>query len=459
MCQSAPAMPKAPDYTGAAVAQGAANKDAAIAGASLSNPNINSPYGNQTVTYANTGPDGNPQATVNQSLTPDAQAALNAQQQVQAKLAGLGSQGVDQASSALGQQFSSSATPLQQNFAQGGAPNYGPAAGLYGTAQGVGAGPSAQGGLDLSGIARMPVNAGMTGQQAILSRLQPQIQQNENATRQRLANQGLTQGGEAYTNAMRDQGNQENDLYSQAALQGINLDTQANQQGYNQALSSAGLYNSALGQNFGQNLQAQQSQNSAIGQNFGQAATSAGLYNQAQNQQYNQNLQSAQFSNQASDAQYQRDLAQYNQPLNRIAALMSGSQIQNPQFQAYSGQNVQASPLFQAAQAQGQYGLDQYGIKANQANSSSQGLYGLLGAGAGAIGQAGGFAAMFSDRRLKSNIVFVGSHPKGFGVYEYDIFGRHEIGVLADEVERLMPEAVFEHPSGFKMVDYGALDA
>jgi hypothetical protein len=28
---------------------------------------------------------------------------------------------------------------------------------------------------------------------------------------------------------------------------------------------------------------------------------------------------------------------------------------------------------------------------------------------------------------------------------------------MADEVERVMPEAVIEHPSGFKMVNYGAL--
>ena len=46
-----PAAPAAPDYTGAAVAQGAANVEAARATAKLSNPNVYSPYGNQTVTY------------------------------------------------------------------------------------------------------------------------------------------------------------------------------------------------------------------------------------------------------------------------------------------------------------------------------------------------------------------------------------------------------------------------
>ena len=80
------------------------------------------------------------------------------------------------------------------------------------------------------------------------------------------------------------------------------------------------------------------------------------------------------------------------------------------------------------------------------------GLYSGIGSLAG-----GGIAAKFSDIRLKSNIIKVGEHPKGFGIYEYDIFGRRERGVMAQEVEKIIPEAVLEHPSGFKMVNYGAL--
>jgi hypothetical protein len=78
------------------------------------------------------------------------------------------------------------------------------------------------------------------------------------------------------------------------------------------------------------------------------------------------------------------------------------------------------------------------------------GLYGL----AGNLGSA---AIMFSDRRLKSNIVRIGTHPLGIGVYEYDIFGGRQRGVMADEVEAVMPEAVSTHESGYKMVNYGLL--
>jgi hypothetical protein len=58
---------------------------------------------------------------------------------------------------------------------------------------------------------------------------------------------------------------------------------------------------------------------------------------------------------------------------------------------------------------------------------------------------------------LKSNIVRVGTHPLGIGVYEYDIFGERQRGVMADEVENVLPEAVITRPNGYKMVNYGML--
>jgi hypothetical protein len=68
-----------------------------------------------------------------------------------------------------------------------------------------------------------------------------------------------------------------------------------------------------------------------------------------------------------------------------------------------------------------------------------------------------GSAAIMSDRRLKSNIVRVGTHPLGIGIYEYDIFGERQRGVMADEVQKVKPEAVVTHPSGYNMVKYGLL--
>ena len=54
----------------------------------------------------------------------------------------------------------------------------------------------------------------------------------------------------------------------------------------------------------------------------------------------------------------------------------------------------------------------------------------------------GGAPAKPSDRRLKSNIMRLGTHPLGIGIYEYDIAGLREIGVMADELEAVRPDAV-----------------
>jgi len=51
MGKDSPSPPAAPDYAGAAQAQGAANVDAARLSARMANPNIVCPYGSQTVSY------------------------------------------------------------------------------------------------------------------------------------------------------------------------------------------------------------------------------------------------------------------------------------------------------------------------------------------------------------------------------------------------------------------------
>jgi hypothetical protein len=70
-----------------------------------------------------------------------------------------------------------------------------------------------------------------------------------------------------------------------------------------------------------------------------------------------------------------------------------------------------------------------------------------------------------SDRITKENIVQIGTHPLGIGLYLFDYkaqyrktcgYGR-QFGVIAQEVETVMPEAVSVHPDGYKMVNYAML--
>jgi hypothetical protein len=74
--------------------------------------------------------------------------------------------------------------------------------------------------------------------------------------------------------------------------------------------------------------------------------------------------------------------------------------------------------------------------------------------GLGDLAQAGLGLYMFSDRRLKSRVEQIGETPAGIPIYRYEIFGRDEIGVMADEVAEIIPAAVHRHWSGFDMVDY-----
>jgi len=475
---SAPAAPAAPDYAGAATAQGQANIDAARLTAKLGNPNIVNPYGTQTVTYTNDQP------TVTQTLNPMAQKALTSQQNLQANMADLANTGYKNAFGVLSNPFSFGGPAVQTSLAAPGTLQGGPTAGQYGTAGGVDASkygtatggvnaPNLQTSLDLSGVAKMPVNAGMTAQEAIMSRLEPTLARNRVSTETQLINQGLRPGTEAYDNAARILGQQENDQRTQAALQGLNLDLSANQQGFGQALNAgqfgntaqlagfgAGLQNQqaanqAIAQNFGQGTTAQQLQNQAIGQNFGQGQTAAQANNAMVAQQANQNLQSGQFANTAQQQALAQALQQRQMPINEIAALTSQSQIQNPQFGAYQGSNIAPAPIANAAAQTAAYNQNLYN---QQTASANQNLTGLFGLGGAALSNIPAITSLFSDIRLKSNIERIGTHKTGLGIYAYDIFGHREIGVMAQEAMILMPDAVSKHTSGYLMVNYGRLN-
>jgi len=75
-------------------------------------------------------------------------------------------------------------------------------------------------------------------------------------------------------------------------------------------------------------------------------------------------------------------------------------------------------------------------------------------------GGAAAFTA-FSDRRLKTNIELAGIDPvSGFNLYEYEytfLPGKKFRGVMADEVEAVMPEAVLTDANGYKSVNYGMI--
>lgn len=303
------------------------------------------------------------------------------------------------------------------------------------------------------------------------SRLDPRFQQATSNQEARLAAQGITQGSEAYGREVDNLGRERTDAYRQAVLDAIaggeaatagqfGRDLAGRQQGigeqqalFTNALARRGQNLAAENQYFGQEL-------ARRGQGLQEYGTTAGTALAAQRSAVDTSLGERQnelsstniakgYSDITADQRNQQ-LAELLQlrglNLNELNALRSGAQVQTPQFgSTQSGANVQAAPYSQ--NVWNAYNAEQ----GQQAQQMSQ--LGDLGTMALTAFKVGGF----SDRRLKSDILRTGTHPRGFGLYTYTIFGQRQSGVMADEVAAILPEAVTTHPSGFQMVDYSML--
>lgn len=192
--KDSPAPPPAPDYVGAAQATASGSLDAARAAADANRVNQVTPYGSLSYTHDPAqGPDNGWTAT--QSLAPAQQQLLDQQNKTSLGLAGLADRGLGYVGDALSHNITAGDLPANM------------------------------------------VNPGQTGQDALMARFQPMIDQSHKALESQLANQGIMPGSEAYTNAMRTQGQSENDLRSQAALNGISVGENAQNQ--QMALKSA----------------------------------------------------------------------------------------------------------------------------------------------------------------------------------------------------------------------------
>lgn len=184
--KDAPKVPPAPDYTGAAQATATGNLEMARLNAKANRVNQVTPYG--SITYRPGVNGDQDQWIMDQTLAPAQQQLLDSQNQTSLGLAGLMGRGVGYVNQALSHNITAADLPKSM------------------------------------------INPGETGQDAIMRRLQPQIDQQHAALQTQLANQGIMPGSEAYNNAMRTQYQSENDLRSQAALQGITLGQNAQNQ-------------------------------------------------------------------------------------------------------------------------------------------------------------------------------------------------------------------------------------
>ena len=128
-------------------------------------------------------------------------------------------------------------------------------------------------------------------------------------------------------------------------------------------------------------------------------------------------------------------------------------------------QNLQANKLAQFMNLiQGQYGGESLSTSTGPKMGGNTGFLDFMGpmmSGLGGLGSGLGALGWlpFSDRRLKRDIRHVGETYGNLPVYLFRYLDSDEdhIGVMADEVLEVIPEAAHMHPSGYWTVDYSRI--
>lgn len=510
--KSSPKAPQAPDPVATANAQSQSNINTANAQASLNHANQFTPWGSQQWTQGPKNADGTSQWSSTIKLDPAQQQLLDSSNQISQLMAQLGIKQAGQVGEALGKPIDYASLPGVKNNAlqtgvtpgqmQSAPTNMGKAqtsintAGTENMVRGVQYG-EIQNHLDTSKVPSLVGGDALAGamkdSQGAAYNMQKQYLDSSYGQRQRdlenqLVQQGVLQGSDAWNRATQNLGEQRtfeyNNAFNNSFDKGLAANNQlygqglaSNQNAFGQALASGNFANSAQAQGFGQSMQNAQLNNSVSGQlndqrlqqmmagnaaqqqSYSQAMSNAAFNNNNQSTAFSQGLANAGLNNQASAQafgqssqaraqQLQEMLQQQQNPINILNALRSGSQVNAPQFgnapQGTVG-NTDIAGMYNN-QYQGQLGAYNGQIAQNNSMNST-------------LGTAAMAAAMyFSDRRLKKNIRRVGTHALGIGLYTYDyLWGESGAGVMADELEMVMPEAVAVHSSGFKMVNYGML--
>ncbi|CAN7371323.1 tail fiber domain-containing protein [Aminobacter sp. LjRoot7] len=134
-----------------------------------------------------------------------------------------------------------------------------------------------------------------------------------------------------------------------------------------------------------------------------------------------------------------------NQPINEITALLSGSQVAAPQAQGYNGSTIPTTDNAGLINENYNQRMNAYNQQVAQSGSLLGGLFGGVGK-----------LLTLSDKRAKTDIEKVGKTNDGQPIYayRYKAGGPMQLGLMAQDVEKKHPDAVFDTPHGFKAVDY-----
>ncbi len=284
--------------------------------------------------------------------------------------------------------------------------------------------------------------------------------------------------GQAYSSALQGRSMQNREAMDvfNTAMQSSGMDMQKAQAQFINDMQSRGMTAQEATQAFNTAMQGRQMANQEGAMMFDSLMQTRGMSAQEaqqlfQNQMqargmasdeaqnlFNSLMQTRQLQSQEAMADWTTGMDAYRQaitnallerqtPLNEISAFRTGSQVNIPQFQSYGQQQYTGgADLLGAAGMQGQADLAAYNAQQAPWNA-------LIGA-AGTIG--GGYAGTLSDVRLKRDITHISNLPSGIPVYSFKYIWSDdvEVGVMAQEVLPVIPEAVIRMPNGYYAVDY-----
>jgi len=422
--------PPAPDYLGAATAQAQASEKATNTQNFANRPVINTPFGTQSWdTNAVIDPASGQkvtQWTQNTTLAPGLQDALDYQLDTQLGRSQLASGFMDRVANEYVKPFDYASLP---KMAQVNAP-----ASLMTNVTDYT--PGLKTAFSFGDLPQIDSSFRNTVADQLMERMRPVHDYQQSQLETKLANQGFTQGSEAYNRAL-------NELNQRQAMERF----QALDQSGNEAQRLFNMQMQSQNTGYNQNQGAAQFQNQALGQASALDQARMNAMNQAMQQQQGMNQNYANYQNQLRQQAIAEQMQRRGMSLNEMNALLSGQQVNLPQMPSFQPAGRAETPNILGATQMG------YDAQLGAANAQNALFGNLLGAGA----QLGSAAFMFSDRRLKSNIKRVGTHAIGVGIYDYTMMGMPQRGVIAQEVQQVRPDLVKRHANGFLMVDYGGL--
>jgi hypothetical protein len=453
--------PAPPNPLTTASAATSTNVNTAVANAFLNHVNQNTPQGSlyydPTGNYNWTDPTTSqtyniPTFTATQVLSPQQQTIQNLGTQSETNLAQLASNQSGQLTNLLSNPMSIAGAPAAGDPSQlSGVP---PPVSSYWN------GPQQQTTLGPSGAIQMTEGANdfsadrANVEQSLYQRMDPQLQRDRASLESRLADQGINAGSPAYQAAW-DQFNRQLTDTRLGITAAAGQEQQRMQQ---QALAQANFANSAQQQQYQEAIGTGQFANAAQAQNYQQAALSAQFKNQSIAQQQGQIQSQIAAQNQARQQWEQEQYQLRNQPINEITALMSGSQVQQPNFVNTPTNQIPTTDIAGLINTNFNQQLSNYQQQSQNFNSLMGGIFGAL---AGTIKP--------SDRRVKENIhrvgtVFAAAVPdvdhdeakKKLPIYSYsykdDPASVRHVGPMAQDVEKIDPRAVTTR-RGVKHID------